>query len=69
MLVYASRFLEGAATRQPEAQEEWTWTPYDPDSSEIFASGRSTNSRESTYQGEKDDRADIDRPNEGLLEV
>jgi hypothetical protein len=66
MKVFAARFLETPSNNEV-ASEEWSWEPYNPDVKEIYASGASTKTRESTYAAEKDNRSDSDRPNEGML--
>lgn len=67
MKVFAMNFLEKASSNQSEVQTEWTWTPENSSAADIYASGKSTSSRESTYAAEKDSRSDSDRPNEGLF--
>jgi hypothetical protein len=66
MKVFATKFLESPSTSNIE-NTIWTWTPANKRAQEIYASGASTNSRESTYAAEKDSRSDTDRPNEGML--
>jgi hypothetical protein len=66
MKVFATKFLESPSTSNIE-NTVWTWTPANKQAQEIYASGASTNSRESTYAAEKDSRSDTDRPNEGML--
>lgn len=63
MKVFASNFLESPV--DDTNQKEWKWTPNNKDAIEIYATGKSTSSRQSTYAAEKDDRSDSDRPNEG----
>jgi hypothetical protein len=65
MSVFATRFLEEMKPNKPTPAEAWVWKPANPNVYEIYASGRSTSTRESTYQAEKDNRGDTDRPNEG----
>lgn len=66
MKVFATKFLE-SPTENTLKEEVWAWTPTNKQAQEIYASGASTNSRQSTYAAEKDNRSDSDRPNEGLL--
>ncbi len=66
MKVFASRFLE-PSTKSNIGECEWTWEPNNRDVCKIYGSGANTNTRESTYAAEKDDRSDHDRPNEGML--
>jgi hypothetical protein len=66
MKVFAAKFLE--APTQGDCQNDvWNWVPGNEKAQKIYASGASTNTRQSTYAAEKDDRADNDRPNEGML--
>lgn len=64
MKVFASRFLEPMTPNTKVDQADWKWKPYNI-LSEIYGSGASTKTRESTYAAEKDSRGDNDRPNEG----
>lgn len=66
MKVFATKFLE-SPTQETTDTKEWTWSPENKNANEIYASGKSTSSRESTYAAEKDNRSDTDRPNEGLF--
>lgn len=66
MKVFAEKFLE-APSNDEIAQEEWNWTPSNPNAQKIYGSGASTSTSQSTYAAEKDDRSDSDRPNEGML--
>jgi len=66
MKVFAVNFLE-APSNEDIGGEEWKWTPSNPEAKKIYGSGASTGTRESTYVAEKDNRADSDRPNEGML--
>lgn len=66
MKVFASRFLEEPVSNPNLQVEKWAWKP-EKEITEIVASGANTTSRESTYVGEKDNRADDDRPNEGRM--
>jgi len=66
MKVFAAKFLESPI--QSNLQDYlWAWTPTNKQAKEIYASGAATNTRQSTYAAEKDDRSDNDRPNEGML--
>jgi len=67
MRVFASRFLETMSQDEIVTPEEWTWKPSSNEAYKIYATGRSTATRESTYSAEKDNRGDADRPNEGSL--
>lgn len=68
MKVFATKFLEAPSNDQiNDNGVEWNWTPSNPDAQKIYGSGASTNTNQSTYAAEKDDRADSDRPNEGML--
>ena len=66
MKVFGLKFLEEMTTEQSSDVKSWGWEPANKDIKDIYASGSTTSSRESTYAAEKDDRADQDRPNEGL---
>lgn len=66
MKVFASRFLEKPAPDHVDSSAKWSWRPASEEVTRVYASGNSTSSRESTYAAEKDERADHDRPNEGL---
>lgn len=66
MKVFASHFLEDASTDViPDIK--WSWIPENEKAQEIYASGASTSTNQSTYAAEKDSRSDSDRPNEGML--
>lgn len=65
MNVFGLNFLESVQENQITDSSKWTWTPYNPDMKEIYASGSKTATRSSTYAAEKDNEADSDRPNEG----
>jgi hypothetical protein len=65
MKVFATRFLE---KMKPASEAEWEWNPVNKPP-EIFASGMHTQTHQSTYAAEKDNRTDHDRPNEGFLIV
>lgn len=67
MKVFASRFLEQPHKDSVIEAVEWSWQPEQKSAYRIFASGASTNTKESTYAAEKDSRSDSDRPNEGSL--
>lgn len=67
MKVFASKFLEAPCGEKATNNNNWSWNPSNPAANEIYASGNSTSSRESTYAAEKDNRSDTDRPNEGLF--
>ena len=66
MNVFATKFLESPSESSLK-DTVWAWTPNNRQAQEIYASGASTSSRESTYAAEKDNRSDNDRPNEGML--
>ena len=66
MKVFATQFLE-VPSNGKISDDEWKWTPDNPEAKQIYASGASTNTNQSTYAAEKDDRSDSDRPNEGML--
>lgn len=66
MKVFATKFLE-SPTDNALQDTPWAWIPTNKKAQEIYASGKSTKSRESTYAAEKDSRSDTDRPNEGIL--
>lgn len=66
MNVFASKYLERPSDSNFE-DTSWIWAPANSKAKEIYASGASTSTRQSTYANEKDDRADNDRPNEGML--
>jgi hypothetical protein len=68
MKVFASQFLETMSSNIND-QDDWSWEPANNKAYEIFASGASTSTRESTYAAETDNRSDSDRPNEGLMAV
>lgn len=67
MKVFATKFLESPSKDTLNKNEEWSWTPYNRDVFEIYASGAATSTKSSTYAAEKDDRSDSDRPNEGMF--
>ncbi|WP_238653549.1 hypothetical protein [Paenibacillus piscarius] len=67
MKVFATRYLEAPSKEEVLKQDDWSWEPDNKEAYHIYASGNSTSSRESTYAAEKDDRADSDRPNEGMF--
>ena len=67
MSVFATRYLEGMSSERVGLDVEWNWHPSDSEVEKIYASGANTSSRESTYAAETDNRADRDRPNEGML--
>jgi len=66
MKVFATKYLE-PMTSNSVVDQKWTWTPAGENAMQIYASGASTSSRESTYAAEKDNRSDSDRPNEGMF--
>jgi fibronectin type 3 domain-containing protein len=66
MKVFGLRYLEKMQSNVDVSSGTWKWKPKSGESYRIYASGNSTRSRESTYASEKDNRADEDRPNEGL---
>ena len=65
MKVFASRYLESPTFVEVESASDWSWQPQNREIYGIFASGRSTNTKNSTYANERDNRSDTDRPNEG----
>lgn len=67
MNVFLQKYLEAPTQNSSIKAENWQWTPEGECAQEIYASGAATNTRESTYAAEKDDRSDSDRPNEGLI--
>jgi hypothetical protein len=69
MKVFATRFLEPMKGEEIQPVDAWKWQPANPDMKRIYASGASTNTQQSTYAAEKDNRSDNDRPNEGFLVV
>jgi hypothetical protein len=64
MRVFASKYLESPSRDELE-EVIWTWTPANREATEIYASGAPTNTKQSTYAAERDNRSDNDRPNEG----
>lgn len=66
MKVFSQRYLESPSNDEI-SDESWSWDPANQDAKKIYGSGASTNTRQSTYAAEKDDRSDSDRPNEGML--
>lgn len=66
MKVFATKFLERPSESNLK-DVAWVWSPTNKQAQKIYASGASTNTRQSTYAEEKDDRSDSDRPNEGML--
>ena len=66
MKVFAVKFLE-TPSNDVIGDEDWSWEPANPNARKIYGSGASTNTNQSTYAAEKDDRSDSDRPNEGML--
>lgn len=67
MKVFATRYLESPSKEELLEKKDWSWEPENKEALQIYATGNSTSSRESTYAAEKDDRADNDRPNEGMF--
>ena len=67
MRVFATQFLEKMSSDCVGEGETWNWTPAGENAEKIFASGANTATRSSTYAAEKDDRADTDKPNEGMF--
>ena len=67
MKVFASRFLEEPFKEQVIESDGWSWTPAGENAVRVYASGAPTNTNQSTYADERDDRSDSDRPNEGML--
>lgn len=67
MKVFAERYLEEMKYINTPPASEWNWKPVD--SRQIYASGASTSTQESTYADERDNRSDSDRPNEGRAAV
>lgn len=66
MRIFAAKFLEKPSLEQTLSPEDWNWKPANKNAVKIYASGAATSTRSSTYAAEKDERADHDRPNEGL---
>jgi len=66
MKVFSVKFLE-EPSKDVISDEEWSWEPVNPNARKIYGSGASTNTNQSTYAAERDDRSDSDRPNEGML--
>ncbi len=66
MKVFASTYLEGFSSDKVDEGQGWSWTPEGKEANKIYASGANTSTRQSTYAAERDDRADSDRPNEGM---
>lgn len=66
MKVFSQRYLESPSNDEI-SDENWSWEPSNPSARKIYGSGASTNTQQSTYAAEKDDRSDSDRPNEGML--
>lgn len=66
MKVFASRYLEPMSSDSISKDEEWNWVPAGENAIEIYGSGASTSTNQSTYAAEKDNRSDSDRPNEGM---
>lgn len=62
--VFAAHFLETMRIDE-SIKGEWKWEPAN-DIKDIYASGAPTSTQQSTYAGEKDNRTDSDRPNEGM---
>jgi len=63
MKVFAERYLEEMKYSEVPPSSEWEWEPVD--SRRIYASGANTNTRQTTYADDRDNRSDTDRPNEG----
>lgn len=66
MKVFASKYLEKPTNDEAILATDWKWIPSNSKAINIYASGNSTSSRQSTYAAERDDRSDTDRPNEGM---
>lgn len=66
MKVFALRYLELPISDKPESAD-WKWKPENEEFADIYASGAPTNTQQSTYAAESDNRGDSDRPNEGML--
>lgn len=66
MKVFASKFLETPSSECSIPIQDWSWSPENPDAKRVYGSGANTQSRQSTYADERDNRDDSDRPNEGL---
>jgi hypothetical protein len=66
MKVFGLKYVEPMASQSVVPVSEWSWTPTHNEAHRIYGSGASTSSRESTYAAEADNRADHDRPNEGM---
>ncbi|CRF46610.1 hypothetical protein [Helicobacter heilmannii] len=67
MRVFGSLFLE--KMQGNKVCGNWSWEPANPEIKDVYASGANTNTRMSTYEAEKDNRSDSDKPNEGMLAV
>lgn len=67
MNVFLQRYLEAPIKNSNISIDEWNWKPEGKFAFEIYACGANTNTNQSTYAAEKDNRSDSDRPNEGLL--
>lgn len=67
MNVFLQKYLEAPTKDIIISKEDWTWIPEGKSALEIYACGASTNTRQSTYANETDNRSDTDRPNEGFL--
>lgn len=67
MKVFARKFLEVPYKEQIIQADGWSWTPKGNNAVRIYGSGASTNTQQSTYADERDNRSDSDRPNEGML--
>lgn len=65
MKVFAANFLESPSMVEEANPEKWNWKPSGENIYKIYASGGNTNTRQSTYSDERDNRADHDRPQEG----
>lgn len=65
MRVFASKFLEVPQNEKIKKTSSWSWEPFNKNIKKIYASGAKTATRSSTYSSERDNEADVDRPNEG----
>lgn len=66
MKVFTLKYLETPVSDKPESAD-WQWQPANEEFADIYASGAPTNTQQSTYAAESDNRSDSDRPNEGML--
>ena len=67
MKVFASNFFFLLSSDTIDKNQDWNWNPADNGVDKIVACGANTATRSSTYKDERDDRADADKPDEGML--